>query len=117
MQFVHLSAIDLMKQNYLILAISSERRHPVLSTSPEAITHLTVPPVEARCTRCDSLAFHAVGWIPLLHVQGVHGDRLHTVSNGFLSCFTLQQSLEHTDADVEGQCINSWLGQQDSLQT
>ena len=69
---------------YLILTISSVRRDSIFSTSSEAVTPLAVPP-EAGGAWCDSLRLHAKGWIALLHVQGIHGDWLDTVSHGLLS--------------------------------
>ena len=69
---------------YLILTISSVRRDSIFSAGSEAVASLAVPP-EAGGAWCDSLRFHAKGWIALLHVQGIHCDWLDTVSHGLLS--------------------------------
>ena len=79
-------AVDICVLNvlaYLMLTISSVRRDSILSTSSEAVASLAVPP-EAGGAWCDSLRFHAEGWIALLHVQGIHGDWLDTVGHGLL---------------------------------
>ena len=79
-------AVDICVLNvlaYLMLTISSVRRDSILSTSSEAVASLAVPP-EAGGAWCDSLRFHAKGWIALLHVQGIHGDWLDTVGHGLL---------------------------------
>jgi hypothetical protein len=72
---------DLNLLDYLILTISSVRRNSIFSAGSEAVASLAVPP-EAGGAWCDSLRFHAEGWIALLHVQGIHGDWLDTVSHG-----------------------------------